>query len=206
MSKDERSGPERPQDVSGEEAARRRLKVFDKRRTASPTSRGDNPADAEVEGGEHEEASQDPTAYLADLKRLQAEFENYRKRMMREQTEVARHSTAGLIKKLLPVLDNFERAATHDSDSKSLELLHKDLLAALRAEGLEEIPAEGEPFDPHVHEAVESREQEEVEVPTCISVYRTGYRLGDKVLRPAMVGVARPAERAEDSSEDAASG
>jgi molecular chaperone GrpE len=203
MSEGPRSRWESEEKTRKEKQARVEVKVSDKRRTAAPTPADTPPADPGTEDDMGDVVAEAAVS-LEEHKRVLAEFDNYRKRMMREQSEIGRHSTAGLIKKLLPVLDNFERAAAHGADSKSLELLHKELMTVLAAEGLEVIPAEGEPFDPHVHEAVESREQADVEVPTCATVYRTGYRFGGKVLRPAMVGVGRPAEQ-EASAEDAAS-
>jgi molecular chaperone GrpE len=128
------------------------------------------------------------------LQRLQAEFENYRKRMMREQTEIAARAAASLIERLLPVVDNLDRAVAHEDESSGLRLIRKELMDVLAAEGLEEISALGERFDPHLHEAVESHEDANVSDPVCSAVYRSGYKLKGKVLRPAMVGVARPPE------------
>ena len=144
------------------------------------------------------------TDFLDDLKRLQADFDNYRKRMMREQTATAGRAKARLMEQLLPVLDAFDQALEHEGDAGGLELIYKQLKTTLEAEGLEEIPAEGVPFDPHVHDAVDSREDPNVQEIVTRSVYRRGYRVGDQVLRPAMVVVARPAEI--DDSEPAADG
>ncbi len=134
--------------------------------------------------------------FLDDLRRLQADFDNYRKRMMREQAATAGRATARVLESLLPVLDNLERALEHDQGDGGVELVYKELKTVLEAQGLEEIPAEGVPFDPHVHEAVDSREDPEVDQIVCRSVYRRGYKLGDQVLRAAMVVVARPVEAA----------
>lgn len=132
--------------------------------------------------------------FLDDLKRLQADFDNYRKRMMREQAASAGRAKARLIEQLLPVLDAFDQALEHEGDAGGLELIYKQFRTTLEAEGLEEIPADGVPFDPHVHDAVDSREDPTVQEIVTQSVYRRGYRVGDQVLRPAMVVVARPAE------------
>jgi molecular chaperone GrpE len=195
--------------------AERRVKVSDKRRTA-PTGdgRGDASSDVapqesaeprvEAEVDEAEALRAQVETLTNDLKYLKAEFENYRKRMMRDQAEVAKQATAAFVKKLLPVLDNFDRALSHGAD-ESVALLRNELVGVLAAEGVEEIPAQDAHFDPHLHEAVESHENSEVSEPTVTSVYRTGYRLGPKVLRPAMVGVARPADGQEDDvSEETA--
>lgn len=124
-----------------------------------------------------------------------AELENKRKRMMRDQTEAIERANKQLIQKLLPVLDNFDRALEHADDASALEIVHKELMRALADEGLQEIPAKGRPFDYHVHEAMASHEDPSVGEETVTDVYRKGYLLKDRVLRPAMVVVARPTER-----------
>lgn len=166
-------------------------------------------SDAELQGdaavtsvAEGEEEKQD---FLDDLKRLQADFDNYRKRMMREQAATAARAKGRLIEQMLPVLDAFDQALEHE-DAGGTELIYKQLRTTLEAEGLEEIPAEGVPFDPHVHDAVDSREDPDVEGIVCRSVYRRGYRVGDQVLRPATVVVARPPESAELDPAEAAEG
>ena len=154
------------------------------------------PQDGESASSAMDEAGppQEQNDFLDDLRRLQADFDNYRKRMMREQALTATRAKARLMEQLLPVLDAFDQARTHEDPSGGTELIYKQLWSVLEAEGLEEIPAEGVPFDPHVHDAVDSREDTEVDEVVSRSVYRRGYRVGDQVLRPAMVVVARPPE------------
>jgi molecular chaperone GrpE len=132
--------------------------------------------------------------YLAHLQRTQAEFDNYRKRMLRDQTAHLERATAGLIEQLLPVLDAFELAlgsAGTDAERlrKGVELVYGELLGALEKAGLERIEALGKPFDPEEHEAVMHVEGEDGE-PGVRDVVRAGYRLKGRVLRPAMVKVA----------------
>jgi molecular chaperone GrpE len=140
-------------------------------------------AEAEAKAEEH----------LDQLKRLAAEFDNYRKRTARDQER--------LVKELLPVLDDLERAleAAEAHEEAKLEdgvrLVHRSLAAALSKEGLEAIPTDGA-FDPHVHEALLSQPSE-AEEGTVIEVLQKGYKLGDRVLRPARVVVAAPKENAE---------
>lgn len=137
--------------------------------------------------------------YLNDLRRLQAEFDNYRKRMLREQTARMASASQALVSKLLPVLDNFELAISHAEQSrdfdrsmlKGVEMVFGELQEVLRGEGLSRIEAEGKPFDPERHEAVVAVEEEGAEPGTVVDVVRTGYELQGKVLRPAMVKVAR---------------
>lgn len=147
---------------------------------------------AEAEVVESPVAEEQPD-YLADLQRLQAEFSNYRKRMMRESAEAAARGAERVVAQLLPVLDNFERAIAHGEGGEGVELVFKELKAVLEGTGVEEVPGEGAPFDPQVHEAVESREDESVTEEVVRAVHRRGYSMNGKLLRAAMVGVARPA-------------
>jgi molecular chaperone GrpE len=133
--------------------------------------------------------------YLADLQRVAADFDNYRKRVVREQEAFAARASAQLVERLLPVVDDLERAldaAEHHEEAKVIEgvrLTRDTLLATLTAEGLQEIEAEG-PFDPHVHEALLSQPADGVEPGSIVQVVQRGYRLGDTVIRPARVIVA----------------
>ena len=133
--------------------------------------------------------------YLADLQRLAADFDNYRKRALRDQQAFAVRATERLLGKLLPVLDDLERAldaAEHHEEAKvieGVEMTRSALANALTSEGVEEIVAEGI-FDPHVHEALLAQPAEGVEPGSIIQVVQRGYRLGDAVLRPARVIVA----------------
>ena len=144
--------------------------------------------------------------YLDDLRRLQAEFENYRKRMIREQSLLADRASARVIERILPILDNFEAAIAHGEGGAGVEMVYKELRRVLEEEGLKEIEAQDEPFDPRIHEAFEAHEDESVSQPTVASVMRRGYLLGERVLRPAMVSVARPTEAAVDRDENVAEG
>jgi molecular chaperone GrpE len=137
-------------------------------------------------------------SYLDDLRRLQADFDNYRKRMLREQTARVASASQALVARLLPVLDNFELAVSHAEQSrdfdrmlKGVEMVFGELREVLQGEGLVKIEAEGKPFDPERHEAVVAVEQEGAEPGTVVDVVRTGYELRGKVLRPAMVKVAK---------------
>jgi molecular chaperone GrpE len=132
--------------------------------------------------------------YLGDLQRLAADFDNYRKRALRDQESLVARAHERLVKELLPVLDDLERAleAAAEHEEAKLEegvrLVHRELSAALAREGLAEIETNGH-FDPHVHEALLSQPSEADE-GTVIEVLQKGYRLGDRVLRPARVIIA----------------
>ena len=156
------------------------------------------PVEAETETRSVEErlAQADARAeeHLDDLKRLAAEFDNYRKRAARDQESLIARAAERLVKELLPVLDDLERAlvAADEHEEAQLEdgvrLVHRSLADALRKEGLEEIPTDGA-FDPNIHEALLSQPSE-AEEGAVIEVLQKGYRLGDRVLRPARVVVA----------------
>ena len=130
------------------------------------------------------------------LARLQAEFENARKRAAREQQDFREYALADAVKTLLPTLDSFERALKASEAEKSefrggVELIYKQLQDALAKLGLRGIPAKGEPFDPHLHQAVEMVETDEVEDHHVLEELQRGYKLKDRLLRPSMVKVAR---------------
>jgi molecular chaperone GrpE len=133
--------------------------------------------------------------YLDSLQRLKAEFDNFRKRTAREQESFAAWAGEKLLKELLPVLDDLERAleAAEDHEEAKLEegvrLVHRSLLDALQKHGLELIEANGA-FDPHVHEALLTQPAGDAEPGSVLQVLQKGYRLGDRVLRPARVVVA----------------
>ena len=142
---------------------------------------------------------------LNDLKRVAAEFENYRKRVARDQESLVARAHERLVKELLPVLDDLERAlaAAEQHEEAALEegvrLVHRELDDALRREGLAEIETAGR-FDPHVHEALLSQPSD-AEEGTIIEVVQKGYQLGDRVVRPARVVVAAPEPEPEPEAD-----
>ena len=142
--------------------------------------------------------------HLNDLKRVAAEFENYRKRVLRDQESLVARAHERLVKELLPVLDDLERAlaAAEQHEEGKLEdgvrLVHRELAAALEREGLAEIETDGR-FDPHVHEALLSQPSD-AEEGSVLEVDQKGYRLGDRVLRPARVVVAAAPPSEDDGS------
>jgi molecular chaperone GrpE len=129
--------------------------------------------------------------------RLAADFENYKKRMRQEQMETIQHASAELISRLLPVLDDLHNVLDHaprgidQSWLKGLELSVRKLEEALGTHGLQPIESVGTPFDPKLHEAVGEEESAEHPEDTVVSELRRGYRLRDRVVRPALVKVAR---------------
>lgn len=133
---------------------------------------------------------------LDRLARLQVEFENARKRAAREQQEFRDFATADAIKALLPAIDSFERAlnapASQENEFRSgVELIYKQLQDALTRLGVRPVPAKGEPFDPHVHEAIEMVETSDAPDHQVMDELQRGYKLKERLLRPAMVRVAK---------------
>jgi molecular chaperone GrpE len=157
-------------------------------------------ARTEEERVEHADVAEEPAeetppapddAYL----RLAADFDNYRKRVAREQAALAQRANERLLNELLPVLDDLERAleaaAGHEEAKleEGVRLVHRSLLGLVERHGLKEIETNGV-FDPHVHEALLTQPGEGAEEGSVLQVLQKGYRLGDRVLRPARVIVA----------------
>ena len=142
-----------------------------------------------------QDAERERDKNLDDLRRVAADFDNYRKRALRDQEALVARAHERLVKELLPVLDDLERAleAAEEHEEARLEegvrLVHRELRDALTKEGLVEIETEGE-FDPHVHEALLTQASEEAD-GAILQVIQKGYRLGDRVLRPARVVVSQ---------------
>ena len=134
-------------------------------------------------------------ALLDRLARAQAEFENARRRATKEQQEFRDFATADAIKSLLPVIDSFERALRAESAPgefrSGIELIYKQLQDALAKLGVRAIPAKGEPFNPHYHEAIEMVETSEAPDYEVLEELQRGYKFKDRLLRPAMVKVAK---------------
>ncbi|MGH2629996.1 MAG: nucleotide exchange factor GrpE [Actinomycetota bacterium] len=199
-----------PDDHEREGEEQPRVRITDRRRFAQTSDEG-APADragaapgpgedssaqeaAEVEG-DLRAAQGEAQQYLDHLRRLQAEFVNYRKRVVKEQTELAELGAMPVARRLLEVIDDFELALMSASDQpdfdrflKGVELVYAKLVDALKAEGLERMQAEGTPFDPELHEALMQTGDGEGE-PTVADVLRPGYTLKGRVLRPAGVRV-----------------
>jgi len=128
------------------------------------------------------------------LARMQAETENLRKRAAREQSDFKEYAVADVVKSLLPILDSFDRALeTHagEENFRGVELINRQMHDALAKLGLRAIPAQGEVFDPHLHQAIQMVDTRDVEDNHIIEELQRGYKFKDRLLRPAMVRVAR---------------
>jgi len=144
--------------------------------------------------------------YLDHLKRLKAEFENYKKRMVRERQQIINWTVEDLIKEFLPILDDLERALDSTKRSKDfsslvegVQMVYDHFRKLLKDKGVEQIPAEGQEFDPHFHEAIQGCESDKYPDNVVIEEMRKGYTFKGKVLRPSMVKVNK---RKKASSED----
>ena len=136
--------------------------------------------------------------YLDGWQRARAEFANYKKRVEREMEQSYAATAAQILARYLPILDDIERALRErptenevQAWTEGIELIHRKLTALLEAEGVERIPAESQRFDPNLHEAISFEEKDGHEEGQIIDVIRQGYRLGERILRPAVVRVAR---------------
>ena len=149
------------------------------------------------DSGSELEAERDK--YLELAQRTQADFENYRKRAAKEAAAAGGRAKAGLVRELLPVLDNLERAlqlatgggGNGDAFVEGVRLVHADLVGVLQRSGVESFDPSGEPFDPTLHEALSTRPQDGAHPGTVVEVVEKGYRLNDTILRPARVVVSQ---------------
>ncbi|MBT2368108.1 nucleotide exchange factor GrpE [Streptomyces sp. ISL-10] len=128
----------------------------------------------------------------ADLQRLQAEYQNYRRRVERDRVTVKEIATATLLTELLPVLDDIGRAREHGELVGGFKSVAESLETAAAKMGLQQFGKEGEPFDPTVHEALMHSYAPDVTETTCVAVLQPGYRIGERTIRPARVAVAEP--------------
>ncbi|RVU23903.1 nucleotide exchange factor GrpE [Streptomyces antnestii] len=145
---------------------------------------GGRAADLETQLGER----------IADLQRLKAEYDNYRKRVRRDRLAIREIAVANVLAGLLPVLDAIDRAREHGEVTGGFKAVADVLGERLAGLGLETVGEPGEPFDPARHEAVIHERSDAVEQPTCTTVLRRGYQVGEHLLRPAEVSVTGPAD------------
>ncbi|WP_336209803.1 nucleotide exchange factor GrpE [Nonomuraea sp. LPB2021202275-12-8] len=156
------------------------------------------PAEAAPANGELQAQLAERTA---DLQRVQAEYTNYRRRVERDRVAVREQAVANVLAELLPVLDDIGRARDHGELTGGFAKVAESLEAAVTKLGLSSFGQKGDPFDPMVHEALMHSYSPDVAEPTAIEVLQPGYRMGDRVLRPARVAVAEPGD-APSASDD----
>lgn len=175
---------------------------------SSPAPTSETETDERGDDSERARLQKEASEMRELAQRKQAEFENFRKRMERERLELARYAGADVVKEVLPVLDNLERARgfadglSEEQLRDGIAIIQRQLQEILTRMGLTEVESEGKPFDPHIHEAVSQNETEEHPEGTVLEVFQKGYLFKDRLLRPAMVSVAR-ASSGGDKKEDA---
>ncbi|MFD8275631.1 nucleotide exchange factor GrpE [Streptomyces flaveolus] len=150
----------------------------------------------------------------ADLQRLQAEYQNYRRRVERDRVAVKEVAIANLLSELLPVLDDVGRAREHGELVGGFKSVAESLETTVAKMGLQQFGKEGEPFDPTIHEALMHSYAPDVTETTCVAILQPGYRIGERTIRPARVAVAEPqpgaqtvkAEEPADAADDKENG
>ncbi len=185
----------------GEREERPPLRITDKRRVRDDADAPPANPEAQDEEDELVQAQKQAAEYLEHLQRLKAEFDNYRKRVLREQTRAVELAAEPLVVRLLEVVDEFELALTAAEQFteshrfvQGVEMVYAKLMEILRSAGVERIEAVGKPFDPERHEALLQVDGEGGGDPVVIDVLRTGYTLKGRVIRPAGVKVSRSGE------------
>ena len=173
---------------------------------AAPAAASPDPEDTALEDELADIVSSDLQRQVdertADLQRLQAEFANYRRRVERDRQAVGEQALGSVLLGLLPVLDDIDRARSHGEVEGGFKLVADGLETTLTKLGLQRFGEAGEPFDPTVHEALTHALSPDVTEPTCAEIYQPGYRVGERILRPARVAVVDPeGEQAPSEAE-----
>jgi molecular chaperone GrpE len=162
-----------------------------------------DPAGEAARAAADRQAAEQLAERTADLQRVTAEYANYRKRVERDRQAVREQAVANVLSGLLPVLDDIGRAREHGELVGGFKSVAESLEAAVTKLGLDSFGENGEPFDPKVHEALMHSYSTDVTEPTCVQILQPGYRVGERILRPARVAVAEPGEpEGPDGLED----
>ncbi|MET9856256.1 nucleotide exchange factor GrpE [Streptomyces sp. NPDC006450] len=197
--------PDVPDDAAPDDAAEPKAAASSKEEAAAPA--GDSAA---AQSGQETallaQLDQARTALgerTADLQRLQAEYQNYRRRVERDRIAVKEIAVASLLTELLPTLDDIGRAREHGELVGGFKSVAESLETAAAKMGLQQFGKEGEPFDPTIHEALMHSYAPDVTEDTCVAILQPGYRIGERTIRPARVAVAEPQPGAAPKSEAA---
>ncbi|WP_042407332.1 nucleotide exchange factor GrpE [Streptacidiphilus carbonis] len=162
----------------------------------------DGAAEAAASGAEElAEARKALAERTADLQRLQAEYQNYRKRVERDRVTVREIAVAALLENLLPVLDDIGRAREHEELTGGFKSVGESLETVVSKLGLQQFGKQGEPFDPQLHEALMHSYSSDVSETTCVQILQPGYKIGERIIRPARVAVAEPEPGGSGESE-----
>ena len=190
-----------------EEDAAPEMTALEKRLAEKAAQESDEVADENAGPKTLTEAQEAIAEYNERIVRLTADFDNFRKRAQREKDEARQFANQGLLEKLLPVLDNFEMALTAVKDADpsvrdGVQMILDQLLGVLKESGVEPVDAMGQPFDPNLHEALSQEETTEVEEGTVVQQVQRGYKLNDRLVRPARVVVAKAPGAAEEAPNE----
>ena len=170
-------------------------------RQETPVVPGSTPAPDAGLAAEVEQMTVQLAERTADLQRLQAEYANYRKRVERDRLAVREQALANVLSELLPVLDDIGRAREHGELTGGFKSVAESLEAAAVKLGLTSYGEDGDPFDPKLHEALMHSYSPDVTETTCVRILQPGYKVGDRILRPARVAVAEPGEQDEQEEQ-----
>ncbi len=217
---EEASGGALPANDELEQALREAAEAVDARRAekrdeGDPADPGDEPGEAAAGDGqgapgEAQEAAEGQGELQERMLRLQADFENFRRRTLKDREEAYNFGHQNLVKELLPTVDNLDRAIEHARQSEGtdlesllqgVELVRRELLGVLAKYGVSEIEAQGKPFDPAVHEAMAQAPDASVPENTVVRIFQKGYALRNRLLRPAQVVVSVVPQSEEGSAE-----
>ncbi|MFF4339608.1 nucleotide exchange factor GrpE [Kitasatospora sp. NPDC001540] len=146
-------------------------------------------------------AKREASERTADLQRLQAEYQNYRKRVERDRSTVREIAVSNILESLIPVLDDIGRAREHGEVTGGFKSVAESLETVVAKLGLQQFGKEGEPFDPTIHEALMHSYSSDVTEDTCVQILQPGYRIGERIIRPAMVAVAEPQPGTQTTGE-----
>ncbi|MFD5512300.1 MULTISPECIES: nucleotide exchange factor GrpE [unclassified Streptomyces] len=194
--------PEVPADGTPDDAAEPKAAASSKEEAAAPA--GDSAAAQDVALlAQLDQARTALGERTADLQRLQAEYQNYRRRVERDRIAVKEIAVASLLTELLPTLDDIGRARDHGELVGGFKSVAESLETAAAKMGLQQFGKEGEPFDPTIHEALMHSYAPDVTETTCVAILQPGYRIGERTIRPARVAVAEPQPGAAPKSESA---
>ncbi|MDX2391890.1 MULTISPECIES: nucleotide exchange factor GrpE [unclassified Streptomyces] len=182
--------PEVPADGTPDDAAESKAAASSEEEAAAPAG---DPAAADVALlAQLDQARTALSERTADLQRLQAEYQNYRRRVERDRIAVKEIAVASLLTELLPTLDDIGRAREHGELVGGFKSVSESLESAAAKMGLQQFGKEGEPFDPTIHEALMHSYAPDVTETTCVAILQPGYRIGERTIRPARVAVAEP--------------
>jgi len=159
---------------------------------AESTSGGPIEAETSTESDQVTELNQALAERTADLQRLQAEYVNYKRRVDRDRDQARKVTIENVVKDLLPVLDDLRSAREHDELNGAFKAVGDEIERITTKYGLESFGTKGDPFDPYIHEALLHAHAEGIDGPTCVEILQPGYKIGDRILRPARVAVAEP--------------